>query len=289
MTINEMKQSYKQSYTDNVELSIFNCGHEYCQPGHTWGPGVRDHYLIHLVVAGKGVYQVNGASHTLQEGDLFLAKPNQLITYAADETDPWEYYWVGFNGACANKLVQQTPFSDAHPVHHCKDPQTVREALYNIYLSRGPEPQCEALMTGYLYIFMAHLMKEAREAMPNVGSSSSQYVLAAIKYIQFNYSHDISVDDIAKAVGVSRSHLYRVFMSNVGQSPIDYLTSYRISEVCSLLKNSSLSIAEIAVSVGFFDQFYFSRVFKKVKGVPPSKYLATLEKEGPAAPQAINP
>ena len=66
MTINEMKQSYKQSYTDNVELSIFNCGHQYCQPGHTWGPGVRDHYLIHLVVAGKGVYQVNGALHTLQ-------------------------------------------------------------------------------------------------------------------------------------------------------------------------------------------------------------------------------
>ena len=173
MTINEMKQSYKQSYTDNVELSIFNCGREQCQPGHTWGPGVRDHYLIHLVVAGKGVYQVNGASHTLQEGDLFLAKPNQLITYAADETDPWEYYWVGFNGACANKLVQQTPFSEAHPVHHCRDLQTAREALYNIYLSRGPEPHCEAMMTGYLYIFMAHLMKEAREAMPNVGSSSS--------------------------------------------------------------------------------------------------------------------
>ena len=82
------KQSYKQNYTDNVELSIFNCGHEYCQPGHTWGPGVRDHYLIHLVVAGKGVYQVNGAAYNLQEGDLFLAKPNQLITYAADETDP---------------------------------------------------------------------------------------------------------------------------------------------------------------------------------------------------------
>ena len=106
---NEAKQSYKQSYTDNVELSIFNCGHEYCQPGHTWGPGVRDHYLIHLVVAGRGVSQVNGSSYTLQEGDLFLAKPNQLITYAADETDPWEYYWVGFNGACANKLVQRRP------------------------------------------------------------------------------------------------------------------------------------------------------------------------------------
>ena len=132
-------------------------------------------------------------------------------------------------------------------------------------------------------------MKETSETRPHNASSSNQYVLNAIKYIQFNYSHDISIDDVAKSVGVSRSHLYRVFMLNVGKSPIDYLTSYRISEACSLLKNSSLSIAEIAVSVGFFDQFYFSRVFKKVKGVPPSKYLATLEKEGPAAPQAINP
>ena len=103
--------------------------------------------------------------------------------------------------------------------------------------------------------------------------------IRGIKYIQFNYFHDVSIDDIAKAVGVSRSHLYRVFMANVGQSPIDYLTNYRISEACYLLKNSQLSIAEIAVSVGFFDQFYFSRVFKKAKGVPPSRYLASISKE----------
>ncbi|MDD4850206.1 MAG: AraC family transcriptional regulator [Gemmiger sp.] len=275
---NISKQSYKQNYTDNVELSIFNCGHEYCQPGHTWGPGIRDYYLIHLVVAGRGTYQVGGVSFAVQEGDLFLAKPSQLITYAADETDPWEYYWVGFNGACANRLVQQAPFKDNCPVHHCQDAKAAQEAIYNIYLSRGPEPQSEALMTGYLYLFMADLMKEAQAMAPSLGSSSSQYVLSAIKYIQFNYSHDISIDDIAKAVGVSRSHLYRVFMGNVGQSPIDYLTGYRISEACYLLKNSNLSIAEIAVSVGFFDQFYFSRVFKKIKGVPPSKYLAALEK-----------
>ena len=275
---NLSKQSYKQNYTDNVELSIFNCGHECCQPGYTWGPGVRDHYLIHLVVAGKGTYQVNDVSYALQAGDLFLAKPNQLITYAADAEEPWEYYWVGFNGACANKLVQQAPFKDNCPMHHCQDRETVQEALYNIYLSRGPEPQCEALMTGYLYIFMANLMKEAQAMAPSSGNTSSQYVLSAIKFIQFNYSHDISIDDIAKVVGVSRSHLYRVFMSNVGQSPIDYLTGYRISEACYLLKSSTLSIAEIAVSVGFFDQFYFSRVFKKIKGVPPSKYLAALEK-----------
>ena len=76
---NETKQSYKQSYTDNVELSIFNCGHEYCKPGHTWGPGVRDHYLIHLVVSGRGVFEVGGKTFAVAPGDLFFAKPSQLM------------------------------------------------------------------------------------------------------------------------------------------------------------------------------------------------------------------
>ena len=243
------------------------------------GPRRARHYLIHLVVAGRGVYQVGGGGVQPAGRRPVPGQAEPADHLCADEADPWEYYWVGFNGACANKLVQQTPFTDQHPIYHCKDPQSAREALYNIYLARGTEPQCEAQMTGHLYLFMAQLMKEARDSMPNPASSSSQYVLSAIKFIQFNYSHDISVDDIAKAVGVSRSHLYRVFVANMGQSPIDYLTGYRISEACSLLKNTKLSIAEIAVSVGFFDQFYFSRVFKKVKGVPPSKYLAALEKD----------
>ena len=275
---NDTKQSFKQSYTDNIELSIFNCGHEQCDPCHTWGPGIRDHYLIHLVVAGKGTYKTESGTFQLQAGDLFLVKPSHLVTYTADAEAPWKYYWVGFNGACANRLVQQTPFSDAKPVFHCQNPELLQSALHDIYSVHGPEPHQEAAMVGKLYLFMSELMKEAQALEPYNPSSSSQYVLSAIKYIQFNYSRDISIDDIARSVGVSRSHLYRVFINNVGQSPIDYHTNYRIGEACNLLRSSSLSIAEIAVSVGFFDQFYFSRVFKKLKGVPPSRYLAQSEK-----------
>lgn len=211
------KQSFKQNYTDNVELSIFNCGLQSCERGYTWGPGVRDHYLIHYVVDGKGTYTVNNTVYELRAGDIFLAKPSQLITYSADKEEPWEYYWVGFNGACANKLVLQLPFREDMPTHHCKNAERVKKALFNIFLSRGPEPRNETLMVGYLYLFIAELMQEAMDLEPHASNSSSQYVINAIKYIQFNYSHDISIDDIAKAVGVSRSHLYRVFMSNVGR------------------------------------------------------------------------
>lgn len=69
------KQSFKQNYTHNIELSIFNCGLERCAPGHTWGPGIRDHYLIHLVVAGKGTFEVGGHTWELVPGICFLPSP----------------------------------------------------------------------------------------------------------------------------------------------------------------------------------------------------------------------
>ena len=69
------KQSFKQNYTNNIELSIFNCGLERCAPGQTWGPGIRDHYLIHLVVSGKGTSEVCGKPFEVLPGDLFFARP----------------------------------------------------------------------------------------------------------------------------------------------------------------------------------------------------------------------
>ena len=61
----------------------------------------------------------------------------------------------------------------------------------------------------------------------------------------------------------------------------------RINEACKLLRAGNLSIAEVAVSVGFFDQFYFSRVFKRAKGVPPSKYFAAQQDADPASPAQL--
>ena len=174
------KQSFKQNYTNNIELSIFNCGLERCAPGQTWGPGIRDHYLIHLVVSGKGIFEVGGRTWEVSEGDLFFARPSQLIRYTADEQQPWEYSWVGFNGACAHKLAAQLPFTDDAPVHHTSDPDGMRAALTNIYSSRGLQPQDEAAMVGYLYLFIAALMRETSAGKPHTASSSSQYVLNEI-------------------------------------------------------------------------------------------------------------
>lgn len=277
---NPYRQSYKQKLLDNASLAIFNCGLQSCSPNHSWGPGIRDHYLIHFVISGKGSYICGGKTFQLKAGDLFLIKPSQVVYYVADPNDPWEYYWVGFNGTYAQKLVSHLPFKDTNPVYTPQEFEEYKNYLYKIYTNSGNTIKHTTAMVGYLYLFLSRLVEENTVNTQPQAAAQSNYVIDAIKYIQFNYSSDISVDDIAGAVGISRSHLYRVFISNLNQSPIDYLTEYRINEACNLIRNTNLSISEIAVSVGFFDQFYFSRVFKKIKKVPPSKYLQSLEAQG---------
>lgn len=107
-------------------------------------------------------------------------------------------------------------------------------------------------------------------------SVSDGYVENACRFIKYNYSHDIDIPDIAKYVGVSRSYLYKLFMKSLSISPTEYLSRFRINQACTLIRSSSLTLKEISASVGFSDQLYFSRVFKKYKGVPPSEYTNSL-------------
>ena len=107
-----------------------------------------------------------------------------------------------------------------------------------------------------------------------VSDLSLEYVESAISFISHNYSGPIDVGDISSNVGISRSHLYRVFMKHMGTSPNDYLTRFRIARACELLRQSSLPVGAIAASAGYDDQLYFSRVFKKIMGVSPTRYAA---------------
>ena len=107
------KQSYKMPPSEMTALSVYNVGHQRCTPRYQWGPGVRNHYLIHYVVSGCGVYETRGQRYSLQAGEAFLALPDTEITYYADENDPWEYVWVALRAttrcpSCSARTLRRT-------------------------------------------------------------------------------------------------------------------------------------------------------------------------------------
>ena len=87
------KNSYKVTEKELVSLSVYNVGFQRCDSLYQWGPGIRDHYLIHYIISGKGFYKIGKRTYELQAGDSFLVYPNTEVVYYAAETDPWEYAW----------------------------------------------------------------------------------------------------------------------------------------------------------------------------------------------------
>lgn len=267
------KNSYKVSEKELVSLSVYNVGYQKCAPLYQWGPGIRDHYLIHYVISGRGIYQVNGTKYFLKAGDTFLIYPNTEVSYQADDKDPWEYTWVGFNGNDAGFILDATDFSRESPIiTNTPDGEALQRQFMHIYEARGNEFDHAVEMTGRLYTALAIFMKKAHHTKKQ--NTSTSYVQKAVEYISANYSYPITIDNIADYVGLSRSHLFRSFKTVMNQSPKEYLTSYRIRQACFLLANSNLSVTSIAGSVGFENSLYFSKAFHKIRGMSPKEFRA---------------
>ena len=263
------KHSFKAAQRAELSFLVYNAGFQKCPPGYRWGPGVRDHYLLHYVVSGQGTYEVEGRTFVLHGGDVFLAPPDVPICYQADAADPWEYYWVGFSGPAAPLLLAQTGFAQGRGVLHPPAGEQLRQGLLDIYKARGTDYPSAVRMAGYLQALLGLLMEDLPRRS---GASLSLYARQGAAFLQQNYSRSVSVEETARQAGVSRSCLYRAFQEEFGCSPSAYLTHYRIQRACQLLRHSRLPIGTVAASVGFDDPFYFSRAFHREVGLSPTAY-----------------
>lgn len=267
----QYKNSYKATAKELVSLSVYNVGCQLCDVGYQWGPGIRDHYLIHYIISGKGTYETNGETHVLSAGDAFLVYPNTEVIYRADVKNPWEYAWVGFTGSDAATILQATDFSRQKPcIHAVPNGDEVKRQLLHIYDARGNGFAHAVEMTGRLYTTLALFLQSSSQKDTQL--TAATYVQKSIEYISANYSYPITVEDIAAYVGLSRSHLFRSFELVLQQSPKEYLTDFRMKQACYLLEHSNLSITAIANSVGFDNGLYFSKTFHKKKGSSPKEY-----------------
>ncbi|WP_162611228.1 helix-turn-helix transcriptional regulator [Lachnoclostridium sp. An76] len=101
----------------------------------------------------------------------------------------------------------------------------------------------------------------------------ADYYYKALQFIRLNYPDpELSVARIADHMGISRSHLYRIFDSVSHQSIQDCILSFRLKKAAALLKNSAAAIGEIAQSCGFSNQSHFTSIFKQYYGETPSSY-----------------
>lgn len=270
--------------TTNINLHIYYCGSEECSPNKSWGSKIVDHFLIYYIHEGKGILQVNNVKYDLHEGQGFLVSPNTVTYFVADNAEPWKYSWVGFSGNIATEYLYRANLSVNSPTYTDKnDDGFLEECFENMIefakFGLGHNRYCK--MMAVLYNIIAYLRDIAdKEAVKEkLIDSEFYYVRKALEYIKMNFSKEISISEISRYVNIDRKYLHHVFKNNLNMSPQKYVINYRMKKACELMKNSMLSISGIARSVGYKDQFQFSKMFKKTIGISPSQYKRNLKND----------
>ena len=111
------------------ELSFLFCGRQNCQPGEAVGPAVREHYVMHYCLSGRGVYRAQGVKYEIGPGDGFLILPGELSSYQADSQQPWNHIWVGFTGSRAADYLKCCGLGKERRTFQCAQSQQLEDCV----------------------------------------------------------------------------------------------------------------------------------------------------------------
>lgn len=255
-------------HIESTPLTLYFCGHEKCAPNHSFGPAIRPHYLIHFILSGKGTYYESGREHKLQKGDGFLILPGATTLYIADSREPWEYSWIGFDGYEVGPILEHCGLTQSNLVFHA-DAQELSPCLIELNQQFGSRTGNRYTYLSHIYKIFSYMYRSACIAAPEL---SEDYLERAIAYISNNFVYDIRISDIANYVGIDRTYLYKLFVDRNKISPQQFLIEYRLKYACRLIKETNLTITEIAVSSGFKDAPSMNKHFRKRYGMTPMQF-----------------
>lgn len=251
------------------ELTLYYGGSEVCAPSHSFGPAIRQHYLLHFILNGKGKYYVNNKCYELKQGDGFLIFPSESTYYKADKEDPWEYCWISFDGYDAGTILKNCGLSKENLIFKDNNNGSFKENILALIHNYEINSNNEYALLGQLYLCFSSIYDLSDSKEKNTFES---YVDKAIDYIYNNFSYDIKISDIAKYVGIDRTYLYKIFIREYNVSPQEYLISFRLNTAVNLLETTKMNITEISYSCGFRDTPTFYKHFKKQYNITPIQY-----------------
>jgi len=260
------------------DIRPYQYGWEECVPLHSFGPSVRNHYLFHYIISGRGILSSHAASgeaheYSLEANQGFLICPGQINMYTADKDDPWKYVWIEFDGLRAKECLFQAGLEQNQPVYRprcVEEGEQLRDQL--LYFTENPT-RSPMHLVGRLSLFLDDLVEFSGHRR-EMGKRIRQdfYIKEAVAYIQQNYHREITVDEVADFCKLDRSYFSRKFKEAMGCTPQEFLIHQRLTNAAKLIRSTDLPINIIAARCGYPNQFNFSQAFKKCYGVPPREW-----------------
>lgn len=235
--------------------------------------GCEDNILIYCL-QGKGHYILGDKRYEVNCNEFVIIPATETyMRYWADLKDPWTIYWIHYTGPAIADFNHQLgvnvntgptliPFN-ARALEIWQYIYQTIEAGFNL------ANLCKANFCLYHFIatflFQQHDVAESNEDKNDV-------IAKTIQQMRNNLDKKFSVEKMAQSHKVSVSHFSTLFRKATGMPPNDYFIHIKMQAACQLLYNSNDKIRDIALTLGYDDPYYFSRIFKKSIGSSPEQY-----------------
>lgn len=248
------------------------------QSFETYGPHEHKRIEINFVKKGSCILHLDNESVFFKENEIMIICPHVKHTFESGAKgctlmqleflpDIFEKFSSSENGI-SDELAPFTIFSESNRLIKIVNNVRIMRSIQRILIELNSKNKYyHYLVIMYYAELMILLFRHLDETYLPIGTNEN--LKNAIHFLRSNYAGDISIDDVAKHVGISERYMRKLFAEHLNITPVDYLNQIRINKSLELLKNTELSVKEVSFMCGFKSPQYFSRVFKSQIGITP--------------------
>ena len=226
-------------------------------------------HCFEYVTKGEGIVTVNGQTYFTCKDDLCILPKYADHDYCSLPEDPFEKIWFNISGSLCDELIHVYGITGAVVV---KDTNTFPLFREFLDVCENKELSLDEVYARCSLIFHRLMIILSQNRSFNTGRSARGNAADIKSYIDRNIYEKLSIEAVSAQVNLSPSQVNRVFKKAFGITPYDYILSRKIDTAKLLLKNTSLSVKEIAYKLNFADEHYFSNVFLQKTGVRPKNF-----------------
>lgn len=240
--------------------------------GGDWHSIPHAHHYAELfyIVGGDGQFRIEDKLYPVQANQMIIVNPNVIHTEVSYEAHPLEYIVLGIEGL---ELSMSDTLESRFRLVDCRGGSDILTCLRHILQeTQAAQPGYETICQAYMEILILRLMRTTRFSVTPGSPSASNQCAAVRHYIDTHYKENLTLEVLAQQAHLNKFYLAHAFKEEFGMSPIHYMITRRVEESRYLLRETDMSMSQIARVLGFSSASYFSQSFRRAEGLSPMEY-----------------